>query len=163
MGGGVRNDSGERGGLVARPQKPKVNLNAWIGVRVLVGGPVPDRKTTIVKFDVTNLGERPVTVSLIGWRIGKGGNRRDCVIPLTIGPGDQVPKTLAYGESAQFIVLVKGSEHWIPGFADQFIDDLSERSIRTLRGQIHTSVGHAEIIVPEEGVLEELRRCRQPQ
>lgn len=76
-------------------------------------------------------------------------------------PGDEVPKTLAYGDRATFIVLQEGSETWISEFVDQFVKDVSESSLRTLRGQVHTSVDHTETIVPKESVLAEMRELRR--
>ena len=142
----------------------RVKLNATIGIRHLVGG--PETYSTLV-FDVTNIGERDVTISLLGWRIGKRrrirkgkSDLRPYAIPLTGPPGDRVPKTLSHGERATFTVLVEGSEMWVPEFVEQVVRDLSEKSIRTLRGQFHTSVGHTETIVPEANFLDELRALR---
>ena len=132
----------------------RVKLKATVGVRETI---TAQGQGTIVVFNVTNVGERPVTISMIGWRIRK----RRYLIPLTGPPGDQVPKTIAHGENAMFIVLVKGSAMWIPEFIDQVAkNDLSESSIRALRGQFHTSVGYSKNVVPEDGLLDELRALR---
>ena len=137
----------------------RVKLKTFLGVRESVG---PQGQATFVLFDVTNIGERPVTIASIGWRIGKKkGDRRQCLIPLTGPPGDRVPKTIAHGERAFFVVLAKGSEMWIPDFVAQFVNDVSESSIRTLRGQVHTSVGHTETVVPEGNFVDELRALRE--
>ena len=50
----------------------RVKLKASVGIRSLVGGVIPpDNLRKIVQFHVTNLGERPVIVTEIGWHFGK--------------------------------------------------------------------------------------------
>ena len=48
----------------------KVSLQSWVGIRTTFGGSGPQQD--VVSFSVTNVGERPVTISVIGWCIGKG-------------------------------------------------------------------------------------------
>ena len=50
--------------------------------------------------------------------------------------------------------------NWVPDFALRFIGDLSDRNLRTLVAQIHTSVGTTIEVKPEGGLLDRLRSQR---
>lgn len=88
---------------------------------------------------------------------GTRRKRRFCLVKNYGGLGDQPPKTLAHGEGATFVAMDAGN---LSGFAADFVKDLSERSLRTLRGQFHTSVGYTENVRPADSVLDRLRAQR---
>ncbi len=132
----------------------RVKVNALVDMGMIV--PDPSRRTYLT-FIVTNTGERPVVINSIGWRVGTRRERRFCLTTNYGGTGDQLPKTLAHGEKAMFVAMDDSN---IAEFAVDFVKDLSERSLRTLRGQFHTSVGHTETVHPADSVLQELRKHR---
>lgn len=108
-------------------------------------------------FRVTNLGERDVTIVNIGWRIGKGKNKRFAMQPLTPSSQDRCPKRIEHGEEAFFTVDFVQSPDWITEFAKGFVSD---KQIQTLRAQIFTSVGYVHIVKPENSLLEILNEAR---
>jgi len=58
---------------------------------------------------------------------------------------------------ASFMVNFSESPNWKKDFAKRFISD---KHIRTLRGQIHTSVGYIEMVKPEKNLLDALENAR---
>ena len=132
----------------------KVKLKSYVGLRVIVGGYVSQE---CLNFSVTNLGERSVTVISIGWRVGGRKNRKFAIQPLTGLSPDQCPKKIEYGEMASFMVNFSESPDWMKEFVKEFVSD---RPLKTLRAQIHTSVGHTENVKPEKEFLEELQTVR---
>lgn len=108
----------------------------------------------IVVFQVTNVGDRPVTIIEVGWRMGFIRRRHE-VIRLTGVRGDRTPETISHGASACFVVLTEGGALWIPEFVSSF-----SHSILSLRGQIHTSVGQTVTVVPPKKIRDELRAAR---
>ena len=141
--------------LTLSRRSSKVKLKASVGIQQVVGA---GTNRTFVGFSVANLGERPVTISSLGWRIGKRRKkRRYGFIPFTDPLSAQIPKTLNYGDTATFFVLEKIDANWLSDYATDFI---KSSPVGTLRGLLHTSVGHAEVIVPEDGFLSALRDAR---
>ncbi len=128
----------------------KIKLKAHVGLRLIVGN---GNSQECLNFNVTNLGERPVTINGIGWRIGKRKNRRTAIQILSQSSPHQFPKKIDYGETASFMVIFSECPNWMQEFSKDFIKDLSEKSIKTLRTQIFTSVGHIEDVVPEKSFL----------
>ncbi|KWT73953.1 MULTISPECIES: hypothetical protein [unclassified Variovorax] len=53
----------------------RVRLKVRVGVYELIRGDGTSRMQ-FVNFDVTNLADRPITISAVGWVIGKGKGRR---------------------------------------------------------------------------------------
>lgn len=131
----------------------RVKLKAHVGLRVCVGG---GASYELLAFRVTNLGERDVTIVAIGWRIGKGKNRKLAIQPLTPSSQDVLPRRLKYGEEALFSVDFVQSPDWISDFAKGFI---SNKQIQTLRAEIHTSVGYVHIVEPEKPLLKRLHEA----
>ena len=129
----------------------RVRLRGYFGIRDIVGQGVKQQTVTI---KLTNTGERPVIVSSVGWRLGRRQHQRDFMVPITGQLGDQVPKTINHGESATFFVAENSSPNWLHVISQ---GESHETVLRTLRGVVHTSIGHTEIIAPELGLLEKFR------
>ena len=129
----------------------KVLLNVRVGLQFILGGGVAEECLT---FRVTNLGDRPVTIESIGWRVGAGKTRKDAFQPESTSRGDRCPKRLEHGEAALFFVDISEFSTWITDFSERFIAD---RPLRTLRAQIHTSVGYTKVVRPEPGLLQRLK------
>ena len=112
-----------------------------------------------IAFNVTNLGERPVTIVRLRWRAGRGPNSReeDAWVHLHMS-GDETPKTLVYGESATFYVYQQ--EPGIPWLSNFLTDLLLENSVSTLRGCVYTSVAHVQTVVPDPDFLRQLQTSR---
>ncbi len=107
-------------------------------------------------IDVTNLGDRPVSINGVGWRIGKRNKKRNSMQTPTHPASNKIPVKLSYGESANFLIQVDNA--WRKEFVDDFVKDVSDKSLATLRAVIHTSVGYSKLIRPHNSLLEELRK-----
>src|ERR1039457_2189957 len=81
----------------------KVRLKVQVGLmEIIIGDGSPFQEH--LGINVTNLGERPVTVNSVGWAIGKGKKRRFAMQPLNSPHSAQYPIELAYGKSASFLL-----------------------------------------------------------
>ena len=129
----------------------KVKLESSVGLRLIVGDGVSQE---CLEFSVTNIGERPVNVSSLGWCIGRWKNKRGCIInPNCLSP-NQFPNKIEYGEMASFMVNFSESPDWMQDFSRDFI---SKDSIDSLRARIHTSVGYTKYVKPEKELLKRLK------
>ncbi|MDQ6707158.1 MAG: hypothetical protein M3Z85_14430 [Acidobacteriota bacterium] len=136
-----------------------VRLNVQVGlVEVVIGDGSPFQKH--VGISVTNLGERPVTVNTVGWAIGKGKKRRFAMQPLHSPNSAQYPIELAHGKSANFMVSFDIMPGWKRDFATGFIKYLSDKSLKTLVAQVHTSVGKTVEAHPRMDLLDALKEFR---
>jgi hypothetical protein len=95
-------------------------------------------------IDVTNSGERPITINTIAWAVGKGKERRYAVQPLHSPHSQQCPVELAYGKNAKFLVSFDVVPSWAKDFGEGFVKDLSEKNLKTLVLQVHTPLGFVE-------------------
>ena len=129
----------------------KVKLKSYVDLSTIVGVGISQE---CLNFSVTNLGERPVTIVSVGWRIGSGKSRKFAIQLLTEFSPDQCPKKIEYGERASFMVNLSEPLNWMEELAREFISD---KPIKTLRAQIHTSVGHTEDVKPARNLLEKLQ------
>ncbi|MDR1967597.1 MAG: hypothetical protein LBQ32_02745 [Burkholderiaceae bacterium] len=133
-----------------------VRLKTNVGIRLVFAGDGTPAEEHI-GFTVVNLGECPITVASIGWRVGRGKEKRFCVQPVAGRYTDQYPKQLAHGEQATFLVSFRAAPNWASEFAKGFVQDTCKAHLSTLRGQIYTSVGRTIDVVPEGGLIEKLR------
>ena len=116
----------------------KVRLRIFVGVRMVMRGDGSPSEPYVC-FDVTNVGERPVTITNVGWVIGKRKARRYGIQILEGLPWKQCPAELTHGQGAQFMVGLSGTPNWTKEFATNFVK--APRELETLRAQIFTSVG----------------------
>jgi hypothetical protein len=137
----------------------RVRLKVHAGIRLLFLG---DRSPAeeLLEIHVTNLGDRPVTVTSVGWAIGKRKKRRYCLQNLSGRYTAQYPKELAHGQSASFQVSFVETPRWANDFVGKFIASGGE-SLSTLVAQVHTSVGQAVEVWAEPNLIEKLTQVRE--
>lgn len=134
----------------------KVNLRTSVGIRLIFEGDGTPAEENVV-FSAVNLGGRPVNVVSVGSCAGKGKAKRFCIQPVAGHYTHQYPKQLAHGEQATFLVSFLAAPNWSKDFAKSFVEDLSEKNLKTLRGLVNTSVGKSIEVVPEKNLIERLR------
>jgi hypothetical protein len=143
--------------LYLAQKSDRVNLRASAGIRMVFAGDGSPPEEH-VGVNVVNLGDRPVNVTAIGWRIGSRRNKRFCIQPVAGHYTHQYPKQLAHGEQATFMVSFKAAPDWARTFATDFVKDVSDRNLKTLRALVSTSVGRRDVeVVPEKSLLDKLR------
>jgi len=144
--------------LVMRVEK--VRVKAVVGFRELVfGDGTPFQKHLLIQ--VTNIGERPIVVTTIGWRIGKGKNLKYAVQIVSGAYTHDLPMELQHGKTGRFMVSLQETRDWDQRFAEGFVIDLSEKNLKTLVAQIFTSVGQTIEVVPEQGLIDHLKSFRK--
>ena len=135
----------------------KVRLRIFVGIRLIVRGDGSPREEYVC-FDITNVGERPVTITQVGWVVGRMNKRRYCIQPLS-GPWTrQCPVELTHGQNAQFMVSLSQMPNWARDFSTGFINDPSDKLLKTLKAQVFTSVGQTFEFKPESTLINRLRR-----
>ena len=137
----------------------KVKLKAYVGIRELFRGDGSPAEDHLV-INVTNHGERRVNINSVGWAVGKGKQRRFSIQSVAGAYSKQYPLKLEYGEDASFMVSFVLVPNWEREFATRFVRDLSDKNLRTVVAQIHTSVGQTIEVKPESGLLEDLKKFR---
>jgi len=137
----------------------RIRLRVYSGLRELVlgdGSPFQEH----LSISVTNLGERPVTINSVGWAVGKGKRRKFAIQPVNAKYTTHYPVELTHGKEANFMVSFLILPDWCEEFATKFIKDLSDRNLKSLVTQVHTSVGQTIEVKPENGLLEALKKYR---
>ena len=147
--------------LARRSEKVRLKAHVRFDLRL---GDRPPAATRCLVIRVTNQGARTVTINSTSWCLGKS----DLHYIQTLSPSspDQFGKKLEYGETAAFILEESSVAEWsgqtLKQLANRLVEDgFSDESLKKLRAQIHTSLGHTENVVPHEQVLEELRKAMQ--
>jgi len=134
----------------------KIRLNAFVGLRLLfLGDGSPSEEH--LNFGVTNLGDRPVTVTGVGWKVGKRKNTRYAMQTLSGHWTSQYPIELTHGKHADFLVSFTATPNWITDFVHGFLKD----DLKTLVALIHTSVGQTIEVKPEDELLKQLEKAME--
>ena len=145
--------------LVLAKRAERVRLRIWAGLADIVprDGTVPIASVII---SVTNLGERPVTIKSVGWRIGKGNGKRYFFPDLSSWSIGQFGTRIDFSETRQFLVSNDEFPNWMRDFVANFIraDDGSIASLKTLRAQVHTTVGRTKTVKPDQPFLDEIQK-----
>ena len=130
----------------------RVRLHSTVGLRVMVGGEIVRQEC--LQISTTNLGERPVVIDTIVWRVGKRKNTRHAIPFFSDGLSDRLPKRLEHGETATFRIFFPEPSIWVRDHFAGLVDRQAGRPGKSLRFEIHTSTGHRETVVPEQPVLD---------
>lgn len=69
---------------------------------------------------------------------------------------------LAHGKRVNFMVSFVATPNWGEEFARGFVKDMSDRTLKTLVAQIHTSVGQMIEVRPESNLIERLKNTAEP-
>jgi len=83
-------------------------------------------------------GERPVTIDLIGWAVGKGKQRRFAIQTVSGAYTHRCPIEVLHGKRADFRVslqALQGTPNWLKDFAVAFVRDFSSKSLNALVAQ----------------------------
>jgi len=131
----------------------KVRLSVRAGLRcVFLGDGSPQRE--VLMIEVTNLGERTVTVNSVGWSYGLKKARRYCLQMLS-SDSLQYPATLAHGQTGLFQYSVTDHPKALQKFVTDFLQN-NTKDLKTLRAQVHTSVNQSVDTKPEEPLLQRI-------
>ena len=130
----------------------RVDLAVNVGLRSIFAGDGSPPEQAL-SFDVTNRGAKPVTVVGIGWVVGRGKGRRYCMQTTSAPYTANVPVELTHGKTARFLVSFEVTPNWAQEFRQKFMPNLEPRTLRSLRAQVHTSVGTTKFVKPESSVI----------
>lgn len=139
--------------LVNRTERVRIRASA--GIRLLFEGDGTPAERHVC-ISVTNIGDRPVTVNTVGWRIGGWRKRRFCIQTVGGKYSNQFPIELAHGKSASFMVSLAEAPTWPSDFVRDFVHANTPSELRNLRAMVNTSVGQSILVVPESNLIEEL-------
>lgn len=132
----------------------RVRLRAWVGRRFKAPATSPKE---FISFEVTNCGERPVTITGLVFRAGRRRRHRRQVGLLPIGgwkPRD-LPYRIEHGETASFRM---DFAVWVDAMRDNILQGIPESDWKATRALIVTSVGHEELVVMDGDTLARLQR-----
>ena len=123
----------------------------------------------VLEFDVTNLGERPVTITSIGFQYGRWYNPEAfTLMPIKSGLAHheyKLPKTINHGESVSFMLADEGGSYMAIAELCCEMFGLTRRRLKTLRGRVCPSVGHTSNVVLQtefrNALKQELKRKRR--
>lgn len=135
-------------------QSSRVKLKAVVGLRLLIGRGSPQEE--VLQFSVTNQGDRPVTISNVGWVIGKGKSQRNALQLFGSAYSASIPKTLAHGERADFLISFTERPDWLEDFSRKFVMTNDPKMLRTLTAEIYTSVDQTVAVKPEAPLLKRI-------
>lgn len=142
--------------LARRSSKVNLHMSADV-LSVLDGVGIVDK---LMVIEVTNLSERPITVTDVGWVAGRRKKRIYCK-QIPAGPDSaKTPFTLGYGEKAMVSVSLGIAPYWAGQLANTFMADLSVSEFKTLRAYAFTSVRQAAEAKPSQRILDRLVAAR---
>ena len=132
----------------------KVKLRTWVGRRFLAPSSPPKE---FISFEVTNCGERPVTITGLVFRVGRHPRRHRRQVGLLPAGGwrpQDLPHKIEHGDSASFRM---DFATWVDAMREGVLHDIPEKDWRYIRALIVTSVGHEEVVELDRDAVERLR------
>lgn len=138
--------------LVVLRRNEKVRLRVSVGLRLIISPGEPRQEAVVIA--VTNLGERPVTITNISWRVGLAELRRYAVQLFPAYAAWKVPATLQHGQTAQFMVDL--TDDWVVSMVN-LGEGRKPKQWDTFRCFIHTSVGQDICCVPEKPFVQRIK------
>ncbi|AXI84412.1 hypothetical protein FUT69_04155 [Xylella taiwanensis] len=90
-------------------------------------------------------------------------HKRVCIQPFRGQYTHQCPQNIAHGEQALFLISFNEMLTWPALFTSGFVQDTSDKNLKTLRALIYTSVGKTIEAVPEKNLLKRLQAINTQQ
>ncbi len=131
--------------------RPKAKLS--VGVRVMITPGQKGTDTELVVIRLVNLGDRPIHVTGIGWKVGFWKKRYALQVVSPTPYSQGIPVTLEHGKEAQWHIPTDYQEGWFKYFSNGFLKGLSEREMNTLRIIAYASTGHEFVEKPEKALI----------
>ena len=123
----------------------------WLGCRKGIKLEVTTEFTDRLYISITNLSDRPVIITRIDWRVGRGKQWKESPARRSY----QGMRKLEYGERESFNIFIEGEQHWLKDFKTH-LDIPTWRSIKGLRLCIRTTTGYKNQVTPVRGFLKKL-------
>lgn len=148
--------------LARNASRPKGRVNA--NVMLIAGN--GELSPHFLDISVANTGDRPFTVTGVGWRVGLPFARRYAYQKTEGAPdyarSDPLPLELQIGRRASWridLARVYKDTTWAQHFARGFLGKRPAIALWTLRVQAFTSTGHVFMAKPSDDVIKKLREA----
>jgi|GEM_PF-2115341 len=108
-----------------------------------------------VCIDVTNKGNKPVTIQNIAWKISK---KKSFIVPLNPNPiTDTLPKMINYGETARWDIEVNAIKIlWAPDFIK---DGIKRKHVKKWKIAVSITTGEIITVKPNDKIIELIQSC----
>ena len=130
----------------------KIRLKGFCGLRVIVGGGMP--QTDVLSINVTNIGTRSTVVNNITMSVGRWRKRYAVITVVRDAYSVGVPYALADGQVAHWGIPLGDNNEWMRGLCRGFVT--SESDVRSLLFFVHTNHGEKLKLAPETEFLNSL-------
>jgi hypothetical protein len=134
----------------------RINLRVLAGLRVTFDGD-GSPPNNYFGINITNKADRNVVITSIGWNVGKKKDIRFCVQPFYSNLSAQCPKILQHGESARFLIPIDDENEWFNPFSTGFVKDSDNKTLKSLKLWIETSVGERIVLSPGNDFINKLK------
>jgi hypothetical protein len=149
--------------LAGRMDKPRAKISAQLADIYI--DPVDPRKSTeVVRITVTNLGDRRIVVSEIGWIVGLFKKeyvyqRLDGVVGVV-----PLPHILEHGETQSWIIHVgevHDAQSWVRTFTEVMLRGRGKLGTLTLRTKVSITTGKIFLATPGKSLIRRLKWALQ--
>ena len=143
-------------------RKPRPRARVSCGLRIIVQPGAKAPFPEFLQIRVVNLGDRPLRITSVGWRVGLFKKR--FAVQTTENPpvSSPLPIELEHGQEASWRVPMSTREvPWFPYFAEGMLMPRWKLSLATLRVQASSSVGITFESRPESNLIVKLRKACQ--
>jgi hypothetical protein len=122
----------------------------------------PHQFEEAIQFSITNIGERRIVVSELGWQVGVF--KQDVAyqgVGGVVGAA-RLPAALEHGESVDWVVYlgkISDPDSWIRRFSKYVLQDRGEWGMFTLQARAVTTVGKTFVARPNKGLRNKLYKA----
>ncbi|QDK97349.1 hypothetical protein FM020_05400 [Acinetobacter tandoii] len=108
-----------------------------------------------VCIEVTNNGNKPVTIQNIAWKMSKN---KSFIVPMNPNPiTDTLPKIINYGDTARWAIEVNAIKTlWIPDFIK---DGIKRKHVKKWKIAVSLSTGELITVKPNVRIIELIQSC----
>lgn len=108
-----------------------------------------------VCIEVTNNGNKPVTIQNIAWKMSK---KKSFIVPMNPNPiTDTLPKMINYGETVRWAIEVNAIKNiWAPDFVR---DGIKRKDVKKWKIAVSLSTGEAITVKPNSRIIELIQDC----
>jgi len=108
-----------------------------------------------VCIEITNNGNKPVTIQNIAWKMSKN---KFVIVPMNPNPiTDTLPKMINYGETVRWAIKVNAIKTlWIPDFIK---DGIKRKQVKKWKITVSLTTGEIIMVKPNARIIELIQSC----
>lgn len=114
-------------------------------------------KPLVCLINIVNVGKKPVTITCLGWEIGRGKKKKSFLQNTNGSILEEIPKTLMESQDLSIGINFNGSGNWLQNMANL----LKDYDLKTMKLVVATNLGESFKAEVDQSLINEILKLQK--